>query len=265
MLVVEDVLGKLVAFVVGGAMVVGFGWLGVDAFREYRRFDDVPTRTDLARAVEASADGKRWVTILGAPWRCDRLVRNIPGGVAFLPATTEDGAMVVARFDHAIRCAEVAAGPLTGVVEPMTAQRAADLRGGGLVVPGGASLRTLDVCASCGKSNSRLGIVVCACFVGLGLGLYPLRRLVLSLRGRALGALHGAIHAPPEHDAKANRLVRLWGASLLAAAALCATVGQGYVIYEIVPVPWFGALAGLLGVWMTVFPASYRRRSMRRR
>jgi hypothetical protein len=262
---VQDPLGKLLALVVGGAMVLGFGWLGVDSFQEYRRFDDAPMRTDLAHAVAASSDGRRWVTIEGAPWRCDRLVRNIDGGVAFLPATAEDGSLVVARFDHAIRCAEVAAGPLTGVLEPMTPRRAADLRGGGLVVPGGADLRTFDVCAFCGKGNSRLGIVVCACFVLLGLFIYPLRLAFQSLRGRALGALRGAIHAVPEQEARANRVVRVWGASLLVAAAFCETVGRGYVIYGIVPVPWFGVFAGLLGVWMAVFPASYRRRSRPRR
>ena len=37
--------------VVGGAMVIGFGWFGVDSFQEYRRFDDAPMRTDLAHAV----------------------------------------------------------------------------------------------------------------------------------------------------------------------------------------------------------------------
>jgi len=262
---VRDLSGKLIAFVVGGALAVGAAVLGFQSLQDYRRFDDTARRSNLAGAVEASADGRRWVTVEGAAWRCDRLVRNIDGGVAFLPASGEDGSLVVARFDHAIRCAEVASGPLTGVIEPMSAERAADLRGAGLAVPDGASLRTLDVCAFCGKSNSRLGMLICWCLLFVGVAMYPLRVAFQAQHARALAALHGAIHAPPDQALHADRTVRVWGAALLVAAALAVTVGRGYVILGFLPLPWSGAFTGLLGLWMLGFPASYRRLAARRK
>ncbi len=260
----HDPFGKLIAFVAGGAIAVVAGVLGVQAWQDYRRFDDTARRTDLAGAVEASADGRRWVTIEGAAWRCDQLVRNIDGGVAFLPATAADGALVVARFDHEIRCPAVAAQPLTGVIEPMEKERAADLRRAGLSVPEGAPLRTLDVCASCGKSNSRLGVLICWCLVFVGVMMYPLRVAFQAQRARVLAALHGAIHAAPEQTQHADRLVRAWGAALLVATVLAVTVGRGYVIFLVLPVPWGGVVTGLLGGWMVAFPASYRRHAARR-
>src|ERR1700733_8488235 len=114
-----DPFGKILSFVIGAGIVAVFGWLGVGALRDYRAFDDTPTRSTLLAAVEASTSGRRWVAVEGAPWRCKQLVRNVDGGVAFLPASAEDGSTVVARFDHTIACDAVSAGPLTGVIEPM--------------------------------------------------------------------------------------------------------------------------------------------------
>lgn len=99
--VMRDPWGKLAAIVGGAALVAIFGYLGVEAWRDFRTFGDVPAR------VEASIRGRQWVAIEGAAWRCDRLVRNIDGGVAFLPAIADDGSMVVARFDREIRCTDV--------------------------------------------------------------------------------------------------------------------------------------------------------------
>jgi hypothetical protein len=247
----RDPWGKLVAFVGGAALVAIFGYLGVEAWRDYRTFGDVPRRTGLLGAVQASIRGRQWVAIEGAAWQCGRLVRNIDGGVAFLPAMADDGSMVVARFDHEIRCADVVAEPLTGIIEPMDRKRLDDLKVAGLPVSDGVELRTLDVCVSCGRDNARLGVIMCTAFVFLGLALYPLRRGYQSLRGRAQTALHDAVHAPPERAPQANRTVRAWGGSATALGILC-------VIYHAVPLHWFGVGAAILGAWMMVFPDRYR-------
>jgi hypothetical protein len=264
---VRDPSGKLLSFIVGAGLVAVFGTLGLGAWRDYRTFDDTPTRSTLLAAIEASTSGRRWVSIEGASWRCADLVSNINGGAAFLPASADDGATVVARFDRPIRCDAVIAAPLTGIVESMAPERASDLRGAGLALAPGAELRTLDVCASCGKGNVRLGVIVCSCFVLLGLLLYPLRRAYQSLSGRAHVALHEAIHAPPAQATTADRTVRTWGAAALVTGALAFAVGEGWVFYGVVPMRWVGLVGLALGALMVAFPAAYRRvtRSLGRR
>lgn len=259
----RDPFGKLLSFLGGAALVAIFGTLGVEAWRDYRAFDDKPTPSTLLAAVEASTSGRRWVSIEGAAWRCEQLVRNINGGAAFLPASADDGSTLVARFDHSIQCDAVAARPLTGIVEPMTPERAADLRAAGLALADGARLRTLDVCASCGKGNARLGVIMCTCFVLLGLALYPLRRAYQSMSGRAHAGLRAAIHAPADRAAQANRTVRIWGGATLATGAAAFAVGEGWLIYGVVPMRWLGVVALVLGGLMTAFPARYRELSAR--
>jgi hypothetical protein len=262
---VHDPVGKILAFVIGVGLVAGFGWLGLDSLSDYRAFGDAATRTGLVGAVEASNVGRQWVTIEGAPWRCDQALRNVDGGAVFLPATAEDGSLVVARFDREIACPSVAARALTGVIEPMAPDRANNLRAAGLRVPEGARLRTFDVCSFCGKSNARLGVILCSCFVALGLALYPLRVAFLRLRRRAFGALDDAIHAPADRGAPADRFVRLWGAAVLAGGIGAFALGGGYVLWGIIPLPWFGAVATLLGGYMVAFPERYRRIAKRGR
>lgn len=259
-----DPVGKVLALVLGAALAVVFAVMGVDAWRDYRAFGDAPQRTGLLGAIEASSRGRQWVSIEGATWRCDRVLQNVDGGVAFLPATAEDGSLVVARFDHAIRCDALASAPLTGIIEAMTPKGAADLRAAGLEVANDRPLRTFNVCVSCGRDNAQLGVLICACFVLLGLAAYPLRRAYGTLSGRAQGSLTCAIHAAPEQAAAANRTVRRWGGLLLGVGALCIALGQDYVLYRAVPLRWLGGVPVLLGLWMTAFPASYRRLSARR-
>lgn len=259
----RDAFGTLLSLVGGAALAAVFGTLGIDAWRDYRTFDDTPTRSTLVSAIEASTSGRRWVSVEGAPWRCTRLVRNIRGGAAFLPASTEDGSTVVARFDRPIECHAIIARPLTGIIEPMTVERAGDLRAAGLALANGAELRTLDVCTSCGKDNARIGIVVCAFFMLVGLLLYPLRRAYQSSSGRASTALHAAIHAPSARAAQADRTVRTWGGATLVTGAIAFAVGESWVAYGMVPVRWIGVVAVLLGAWMMLSPAGYRRLAAR--
>jgi hypothetical protein len=262
---VIDPVRKVLAVLVGAAFVVGAGWFGLEAWRDYRAFGDAPARSALLTAVESSTGGRRWVSVEVAPWRCGDMMENVPGGAAFVPATAPDGSIVVARFDHEINCWSVVTRPLVGVIEPMKADRAADLRAAGLALPEGARLRTLEVCAFCGKSNSRLGVIMCAGLMIVGLLMYPLMTALQSLRERVGGALHGAIHAPPEGAAQADLKVRVWGAALLAIAAAAFVLGEGWVVYEVVPVRGVGVVAAALGLWMAVLPGHYRRAAARGR
>jgi hypothetical protein len=253
----RDPLGKLVAGLLGAALVAIFGWLGAGALRDAMTFGDAPLQTDVRGAVHASTAGRQWVEV-HADWRCDELVHHVEGGAAFLPAVVDDS-VVVARFDHDIHCETESRHALTGIVEPMEAKRAADLGHAGLSLPEGAQLRTLDVCTSCGKDNARIGVIVRTFLVLLGFALYPLRRAYLSFSARTHARLYGAIHATPEHADPANRVVRTWGAAALLAGALAAAVGRDWVVYRIVPVPWVGVIAIVLGGWMIASPESYRR------
>jgi hypothetical protein len=241
---------------VSAVIVVIFGWLGLQSLRDYATFGDAPLPTSVAGAVAASSEGRQWVRVEGAPWQCANLKSNVPGGVTFLPASTDDGATIVARFDHSIRCAEVAKAPLVGIVEPMAAQRAADLRAAGLSLPSDAPLRTLEVCSSCGKDNARWGLFICPVFVLVGLALYPLRHLVPRFRVRTI---QEAIRAPEAEAAAANRTIRLWGLALVVLGIVAIALGRGLVVYRVVPVTWFGAFAFALGAVVAAFPDRYRR------
>jgi hypothetical protein len=259
---VQEAFNKAISLVLSAAIVGTFGWLGLEAFRDYRTFGDEPLRTSVAGAVEASATGRQWVSVVGAPWRCAELLRGVPGGAAFLPASAPEGATIVARFDQPIRCEAVVSRPLIGIVEPMAPQRARDLGAAGLRLPADAPLRTLEVCSSCGKDNARMGILVCAVFVLVGLALYPLRHLLPAWRGS--GVLVAAIHAPAEQAAAANRTIRLWGLAVVVCGVVATTVGRGFVVYGVIPVPWFGAFAFVLGGLMAAFPERYRQFAKRR-
>jgi hypothetical protein len=258
---VHDAFSKAIALLVSAAIVGTFGWLGLEALRDYTTFGDVPLSTSLAGAVAASAEGRQWVQVERAPWQCANLKNNVPGGVAFLPATADDRATIVARFDHSIRCREVAKAPLIGVVEPMASKRAADLRAAGLSLPTDAPLRTLEVCSSCGKDNARLGVLICSVLVLVGLALYPLRHLVPRFRVRTL---QEAIHAPDAEASAANRTIRLRGLAVLAVGVVAIAFGRGLVVYRVVPVHWVGAFAVPLGLFVAVFPDGYRRMAKRR-
>jgi hypothetical protein len=255
----QDLFGKLISLVVGAGIVVVFGYFGIDAWRDYRSFEDAPRQLTMHAAVDASESSRQWVSLAGGAWRCDALMTNVPGGVAFIPATVDDGSIVVARFDHSIDCNSVTAAPMTGVLETMDADRARDLRSAGLDLPIGARLRTFDVCAFCGRSNSRLGVIMCTLFVLLGLMIYPLRLAYQRGAQRARRWLLDNIHAPADRAARARRNLRLLGAVILLSGGSFALFGQGYELDHLVPLPWAGAFMFLFGAYMVVFPEHYRK------
>ena len=256
-------MGKLLAFVLGAAMVVGFGYLGIDAWRDYRSFEDAPRRISMHAAVDASTTSRRWVSLSDGAWRCDELLTHVPGGAAFVPASIDDGSIVVARFDHSIDCESVTRAPMTGVLETMDASRARDLRSAGLDLPAGARLRTFDVCAFCGRSNSGLGVVICAFFVLVGAFLYPLR--VAYLRGRASGWrwLMENVHAPADRVGRARRNLRVLGAVILLGGVAFVSFGQGYELDHLVPLPWAGAVMSVFGAYVLAAPDHYRKLAAR--
>jgi hypothetical protein len=260
---VQDPLGKLLALIAGGAIVVVFGYFGIEAWRDYRSFEDAPRHLTMHAAVDASSNTRQWVSLRSGTWRCDALMTNVPGGVAFVPATVDDGSIVVARFDHSIDCASVTAAPMTGVLETMDADRARDLRSAGLDLPTGARLRTFDVCAFCGRSNSRLGVIMCALFMLVGLSMYPLMLAYQRAQQHGWRWLLDNIHAPADRAARARRNLRLLGSGILLGGLSFVLFGQGYELDRLIPVPWAGAVMFLFGAYMVVFPEHYRKISAR--
>jgi hypothetical protein len=260
---IQDPIGKLLALIGGGAIVVVFGYFGIDAWRDYRSFEDAPRQLTMHAAVDASESSRQWVALRGGAWRCDALMTNVPGGLAFVPAIVDDGSIVVARFDHSIDCESVTAAPMTGVLETMDANRARDLRSAGLDLPAGARLRTLDVCDFCGRSNSRLGVIMCALFVLLGLSMYPLMLAYQRARQRGWRWLLDNIHAPADRAARARRNLRLLGAVIALSGGSFILFGQGYELDHVIPLPWAGAVMFLFGAYIVVFPEHYRKVSAR--
>ena len=245
-----------------GVLVAVFSILGRESWQDYRTFEDHPRQTDLAGAVSASASGRQWVTIQDAPWRCEEEIRD---GHTYFPARSIDGAEVVARFDHDVACKDASAVPLTGIIEPMERDDLDRLKADGLILGPPGEVRILSVCAFCGKDNARTGVLVCGFFILLGLGLYPLRLGLGALYGWYVGTLHGALHGPPSTEARAVRTLRAVGLLLLLIAGLCFTVGQGYVLDRILPVPWFGGIALMIGALYLVFPQQMRALAARTR
>ncbi|MFI5296932.1 MAG: hypothetical protein ACHREM_02450 [Polyangiales bacterium] len=255
----HDPFGKLLAFVVGGAIVAGSAYFGLDEWRDYQTFGDTPEQVGLLDAVEISDQRRQWVAIDSRGWRCDRVLRNVPGGAAFVPATALDGSVVVARFDHEIDCARETWSSVTGVIEPMSPSRAADLRAAGVTIPEGARRRTFDVCAHCGRGNSLLGVVLCTAFAILGVFLYPIQDAFMGLNDRWHHSIQRSIAATGHEEAAALLRLRVHGSVIATLGLLGVVVGRGYRLWRVIPMPILGALLVLFGGWIALFPSAYRR------
>ena len=252
----EDTFAFLLCMVLGLCLVVAFGWLGFDALVDYRTFGDRPLRTDVAGAVRASATGRQWVSVDGAPWQCVRELRNVEGGHPFLTARSDEGAFVVARFDREIDCAATSVAPVEGVIEPMAPDRRAALKAAGLTLSDGAN-RTLDVCTNCGRDNARLGVIMCGAIVLIGFGLYPIRRELDKLRRRWGPGFLEAISSSQADDAVAMRAIRLRGLFIFVVGAACAIFGEHWEI-EGAPLRPTGIFLAVVGALLLLFAKQYR-------
>lgn len=235
-----------------------FGTFGLQAWNEYRAFDESPRQVDLLGAVHAADNGKQWVSVSNAPWQCNGELTRVPGGFAFLPAIASDGSVVVARFDHAIDCKALLGAPFVGVIEPMDFQRISDLRAAGLALPEDVALRTLDVCSFCGRPNSRLGVIVCAVFVLLGMFIYPLRVGYQRLAVRGRRWLFDTVNAPSNAAAKSRLKLRALGSLIIGGGAFCVAFGADWSLAGIIPLRWAGGLMLLFGAYIAIFPERYR-------
>jgi len=240
----------------GAALVALFGILGMQALNDYRRFGNEPLRGDLPAALSASRDGRQWVTIEGAPWRCEAGVR---AGESFFSARAASGEEVVARFDHDVSCREVNAS-LTGVIEPISPGDYQRVKASGLAQGELGSVRMMSVCTNCGKDNARLGVILCTLFVLLGFAIYPIRLALGRWKGSLYESTHAALHAPASDEAQAVRQLRLRGLVLAGGAALGLTLGQNYLLDGLIPVPWLSwPILGLAAVYL-FFPSWMRAR-----
>lgn len=238
----------------GALMVAVFLILGRQAFLDYQRFGDEPLSVDTNGAIEASAGGRQWVAIHGAPWRCDATIRT---GHTFFPARS-NGIDVVARFDHDVVCENVVAGPLVGVIEQVEKEDFERFQKAGMTNNDFAKVRLLNVCKACGKDNARLGVIICGLFVIMGLAIYPLRRGLYALHTGFSRSVHTALHSPGSERAVAERKLRIQGLATMAVGGWALAFGKDWVLWHAVPLPWVGAAAITLGVLYVGFPGKLR-------
>jgi hypothetical protein len=245
---------------VGALLATGAAWFGFGAARDALRFPDAPIEMTAEQAALTAADGRQWVTVREAAWRC---ADAVPTGVyQLVPATTPEGALLVARTEAARGCAAVAAAPMTGIVEDLEREHAARLEAAGVLTHHERGAYQLTVCTDCGRGNARLGVVVCALIMALGVFLGPLSTAVGRWRAGMHADLDSAARAPA-HSEQANDRVRLHGFVTAALGGLCLVVGRGWLVWGLIPAPWLGGAVALLGAFMLTFPERYR--SLRRR
>jgi hypothetical protein len=106
---------------------------------------------------------------------------------------------------------------LTSVIEPMAARRAALLRRGGLALRPDAE--PFDFCLTCGPSNDRTGVIVCAVLVAVAIGLYPLLALA-----RRRPSLMKPVAVGPRLSVEAQ--TRMFGGFMILAGGLLILFGQ---------------------------------------
>ncbi len=248
-----------------GALLVGFSlYFGSGAARDTLRFGDQPLPVTLDEATRTAREGRQWVRVAPGGWRCDEAVRR--GVQTLVPARSSDGAVVVARFEDLPDCERAVAAPVTGIVEPALENGVASaLVSAGVLGDLQERAVQLDVCSSCGREDAFLGVVLCSVLGLVGLFFGPLRRRVPNLGAVVDAKMTEAAYA--SDAASANGMVQAYGFAVALGGACCFWFGDGWAIFVVIPLTWFGVFAGALGAFMMTFPERYRtlvRRARRR-
>jgi hypothetical protein len=238
------------------ALIGASVWFGIDAANDWQRFYDKPIELDVGSAVAASSEGRQWVSVSSAGWRCDQAIQR--GVSTFVPVWAEAGDVLVAEFQFPVVCDVAIESPVAGIVESMPAYLTADLAARGLVALNGQGVHLLKVSNKNERDDVRLGVILCSLGVVLAFALFPLRGLTARFHARNHVRLVAAAFAP-EESPEANRTIRRHGAMLVVFALAAFFVGEGWVIGGFIPVRWFAAAAVFLGSGMIVFHLQYRR------
>lgn len=246
---------SLSALIIGGALYFGSG-----AARDALRFPEEPIEMTVTQAALTASTGRQWISILPGAWRCEDEVRL--GILHLVPATTAEGALVVARFEGPVACRSVTATKVTGVIDVMDDRVTNSLRAAKVLTYREPSVHQLNVCTSCGRDNAKLGVVICLLFVVFGAALGPLRRMIGGWQQGIVVKLDQAARAP-ENSEQANDTVRRHGFLVAVFGGLGVAGGAGWVVLGVIPVQWLAGFGVLLGAFMLTFPEQYRK--LRRR
>lgn len=251
---------RVLTFAVGALIIGGALFLGAGAARDALRFPEEPIQMTVTQAALTATAGRQWVSILPGAWRCADEVRL--GILRLVPATTTEGALVVARFEGPVSCQSATARPVTGVIEEIDGPVAERLVSAGVLTHREPTVHQLNVCTHCGRDNARLGVLICSLFVLLGVSLGPLRRLIGGWQQGLVTKLDSAAREPANSE-QANDTVRRHGFLVTALCGLGVAVGADWVVFGVIPLRWFAGGGAVLGAFMLTFPEQYRR--LRRR
>jgi len=254
------VLDRLLTLTVSALIIGGALYFGSGSARDALRFPEEPIEMTVTQAALTASTGRQWITVLPGAWRCGDQVRL--GLLQLVPATTTDGALVVARFEGPVSCEAATARPVTGVIDVMDEPVAKSLSSAGVLTYREDSVHQLDVCTHCGRDNARLGVVICSFFVLFGVAFVPLRRLIGGWQQGIVVKLDQASSAPANSE-QANDTVRRHGFLSAAFGGLGVAIGADWVIFGVIPLQWFAGFGVLMGAFMLTFPEQYRK--LRRR
>lgn len=169
----------LLGGVIGLVSAAMFGYLGVTSWQELQTMPEEPLRLSLAEAVAAVHSGQEpWVKIERLTWDCDNFVKE--GDQFAVIFTDEERSLLgLATISTSralnLTCSGLGSANVTGVLRLMGdgVYERLDDRGFDLSSYGGATAQ-VNLCTTCGPSNSRFGVILAAIMVPIGLLMYPL-------------------------------------------------------------------------------------------
>jgi len=158
--------------VFGLLAAAAFGFLGFSSWQDLQTMPEYPETLTLSEAILRLDEAEDiWVELERVEWDCD----NIVGGDDVVFTDASRSVLGVAKYSDPVSCSNLADGAVVGVLRPMfdgVYERLPD-RGFDLTDYADADTR-LSLCTYCGRGNSKLGVIIGAIFVPLGLSLYPL-------------------------------------------------------------------------------------------
>jgi hypothetical protein len=242
-----------IALVLGFAIAIG-GAIGVwYCLGDCLTYGAHPIRTDLEGAVQLSAKRDQWVSIEGAPWRCDQLLA--PGGHPYLPARTKDGVLVVVHFQKDVDCEETASEPIAGILGTLSRRTLDELHGAGLAGDDEVA-RELAIVSFHPRENAVLGVVLCGLLTLGGVFFGPIVGGIGSAsawyRKWVREATRRARSTSPANRTDAIRHRWYLGFISIGGGVACMTM-KNWVIWGFVPVPWLGVTSVVLGLlWVAM-------------
>ena len=184
-----------IAGVFGLAVALLFGYFGVSSWQAMQRMPEQPQSLSLTAAAQAvKAEGEdQWVSIGPLIWDCSNIVQEGDRTSAvFSDASRSAIGVAVFSGTRDLSCGDLDPVAATGVLRLMGEGEVARLDDRGFDLARFSPDATrVALCTFCGRGNSRLGVVLSAVMVVIGLSLYPLCLYENRRRARKQRALLG--------------------------------------------------------------------------